>query len=95
MIKFDEVRMNEIAADAMYSLTFIDTPLYDKDVYKRLHVKFNEFNRTICIENDETAREEKWKIWVDQKKQQISSISEVNNITTIGNDEIFDTKVRH
>lgn len=86
--------MNEIAADALYSLTFIDVPLYDKNIYKRFYIKVKEFNQSICNENDEVIREEKWQTWVNKEKQQFPSTNEVNDIAIIGSDEFFDTKVR-
>lgn len=53
----------------MRGLVFIDLPSYEKNAYKRIPLKINEFNQSVCTENNETVREEKWQNWVKQEEQ--------------------------
>lgn len=93
VIKFDEVSLNGVSAEVFGILIYTDMPVYDKDIYRRLHLKLNEFNQTICTEIDEMAREEKWQNLVKEEKQ--PSANENTNITQIDDYEIFNEKVNY
>lgn len=91
--KFDEFSLNEIATDWLYAYTSIDVPSSDRDIFKRLYVKINEFNRDVCSESDETLRERNWRMWIKQQKRQFLNTNKIENATVFER-KVFERNVR-
>lgn len=92
-MKLDEVSSNEIAADIMKPIAYINLPPYDKDVYKRIHLKVKEFDKNICTESDEAIREEKWQNWAKQEEQVFLSMNKIDDFEFLDQED-YEKKVR-